>query len=70
MQQLSEQAQKLIDEFRKRINALPAEERVTVIKEMTESISTLNEDVKNTFSVFRHEDQKGEGSIDDISDFL
>ncbi|MDO8593424.1 MAG: hypothetical protein Q7R59_00805 [bacterium] len=74
MNRLTEQAEKLIDEFRKRINALPAEERGRVMREMTESISALNEEVKDAFAIFRAEDsnkgQKGEGNIDNISDFL
>ncbi|MFA6414476.1 MAG: hypothetical protein WC217_02050 [Candidatus Paceibacterota bacterium] len=46
---LSEQAQQLVADFEKQIEALPVEERSAVIKRMTSHISALNDDVKNVF---------------------
>lgn len=46
---LSNQAQNLIEEFRQRIETLPAEERVEAIKKMTESLEALNQEMRRVY---------------------
>ena len=80
MYQLSEQAQKLIEDFEKQIEKLPVEERNTVIKRMTSHILALNEEVGEVLKIVqdsRHrsgvDDQnskEGKNDIDNIRDFI
>ena len=74
MGHLTEQAQQLVDEFKRRVNALPPGEREEAIREMTESISALNEDAEKMLGIFSDgksdAGQDGRDSIDNISEFI
>lgn len=52
MQQLSEQAQSLIDDFKKNLLALPVDERKVAMKRIIEDISTLNKETTKLFKTF------------------
>lgn len=68
MYNLSEQAQKLIDDFEKEIETIPADERDAVLKRMTSHISALDEDAKNLLKRLRSTDTGND--VDHVSDFL
>ena len=77
MQQLSEQAQELINDFKSRLNTVPAEEREMVVKKMTESINAINDDVKALFASLQEsmnkkvpEDTDNNNDIEHISDYM
>lgn len=53
MQQLPEQMQKLVDEFKKNMDALAPEDRAEKIKQLTEAISSMNQDVKGMLGVLQ-----------------
>lgn len=68
MYDLSEQAQKLIEDFEKRIETVPADERNAVLKRMTSHISALNEDAENLLKRLRSTDTGND--VDHVSEFL
>ena len=73
MPQLSEQAQKLINDFKQRIKSLPPEERVEVLRKMTESLTALNQEVKHTFNIFQGMHKKEpevDHNKDNLRDFI
>lgn len=76
MYRLSEQAQKLIDDFEKQIEVLPVEERNEVLKKMTSHVCALNEDVKDLFKTLQTSRGLGgtnktqDKDINHISDYL
>lgn len=63
MPQLSEQAKNLIDEFERKIENIPVEERDAVLKRMTSHILALNEDVRGLFQTLQKDTAKREGEI-------
>ena len=61
----------LIDEFKRRIETVPASERGEVIKKMTENIVALNKDVNEVLNNFRNNKSVSPGeNIDNVSDFI
>ena len=53
MQQLPEEVQKLVDEFRENLDAMSAEERATKIKQMTEIVASMNQDMRSMIGVLQ-----------------
>lgn len=45
--------QKLVDEFKKNMDALAPEDRAEKIKQLTEAISSMNQDVKGMLGVLQ-----------------
>lgn len=73
MGRLTEKAERLVAEFKKRIETLPESERDEVIKKMTESISALNEDLKAAYNKLRGTKTatpEETDTIDNVSEFL
>jgi len=72
MSPLTKQAQELVDEFKKRIENLPEEERAEVIKKMTESIATLHKSVERAFKIVKEikEDPGKTYDPDHLRDFI
>lgn len=53
MQQLPEQAQKLLDDFKKNLDALSPEERAATIKQITETIASMNQDMRGMIGILQ-----------------
>ena len=70
MDQLSEQARRLIDDFEKRIEGIPADERNAVLRRMTSHVSALNEEVRNVFEILKSARKKSDGDADHLSEYL
>lgn len=70
MYNLSDQAQKLIDDFEKQIENISAEERSAVLKRMTSHIAALNEDAENLLQKLRGPGADAETDVDHVSSFL
>lgn len=60
MQQLPEQAQKLVDDFKKNLDALSPEERVAAIKQITGTITSMNQDMKGMIGILQTAKDKRE----------
>ncbi|MSU74222.1 hypothetical protein EXS57_00390 [Candidatus Kaiserbacteria bacterium] len=77
MQELSEQAQQTLFEFKRRLGALPAKERGKIISELTSSISSVNEDVKGMFKILQESMKKRDpektdenATLENISEYI
>jgi len=75
MPQLSEQAKRLIEDFERKIEAIPANERDAVLERMTSHILALNEDVKGLFAILQKdtkevEDVPSEKNISNLRDYI
>lgn len=77
MDQLSEQARRLIDDFEKKIEGIPADERNAVLRRMTSHIFSLNEEVRSAFEILQGHNgnsigsgSKQRGDFDHLSEYL
>lgn len=69
MTQLTKQAQYIIDDFKRRVETLPIDERTTAIKEMTERLSALNEEAKAILNRLQKNNQPQNSNDMDVSDY-
>lgn len=60
MKQLPEQAQKLVDDFKKNLGAMHPEERAVAINQMTEITASMNQDMKGMIGVLQTAKDKRE----------
>lgn len=60
MQQLPEQAQKLVDDFKKKLDAMSPEEKTSAIKQLTEIITAMNQDMKGMIGILQTAKDKRE----------
>ncbi len=72
MPQLTEKAQRIVDTFKQQIDLLPESERSDAIKEMTEYLSSLSEEVRGVIRLI-HQPSENTGDsnvMDNIKDFI